>query len=92
LTISALDLAVDLVRIPATDGMLFGVLALVLLALAIIYAVRQTRMNPKNTALLFLGFAALWLLLSHVLKGNQLSRCITSNRTAGSHPAGLPLN
>jgi polyferredoxin len=73
LTISALDLVVDLIRLPATDGMLFGVLALVLLALAIIYAVRQTRMNPKNTALLFLGFAALWLLLSHVLKGDQLS-------------------
>ena len=73
LTISALDLVVDLIRLPATDGILFGVLALVLLALAIIYAVRQTRMNPKNTALLFLGFAALWLLLSHVLKGDQLS-------------------
>ena len=73
LTISALDLVVDLIRLPATDGLLFGILALVLLALTVIYTVRQTRMNLKNTALLFLGFAALWLLLSHVLNGNQLS-------------------
>ena len=73
LTISALDLTVDLVRMPATHSLLFGIAALAFLALAVIYSVRQTRLNLKTAVLLFLGFTALWLLLSHVLKGNQIS-------------------
>jgi ferredoxin len=58
---------------PADHSLLFGIAALAFLALAVIYSVRQSRRNPKNTALLFLGFTALWLLSSHVLKGNQIS-------------------
>src|SRR5210317_1032359 len=59
LTISALDLAVDLVRIPATHSLLFVITALAFLALTVIYIVRQTRTNLKNAVLLFLGFTAL---------------------------------
>jgi polyferredoxin len=72
LTISALDLAVDLIRLPATHGLLFGIPALAFLALTVIYTVRQTRTNLKNAALLFLGFTALWLLFGYVLNGNQI--------------------
>jgi polyferredoxin len=73
LTISAIELAFDLIRLPATHGLLFGILALAVLVLIVIYAVRQTRTNLKNAALLFLGFTALWLLLSYGLNGNTIS-------------------
>jgi len=73
LTISALDLVVDLIRLPTTHGMLFGILILAFLAVAVIYTVRQTRTNPKNTALLFFGSTALWLLLGYILNGDRIS-------------------
>ncbi len=73
LTISALELAVDLIRLPATNGLLFGILALAVLALMVIYAIRQTRANLKTTALVFLGLTAIWLLLSRVFNDNQIS-------------------
>ncbi len=73
LTISALELAVDLFRLPATNQWLWGILILAALAFSGIFIVRRSRVNLKKSAILFLGFVALWLLLSSVFKGNQTS-------------------
>ena len=73
LAISVLELAVDLIRLPVTHGLLFGILTLAFLAAAIFYTARQIRMNPKNATLLFFGISALWLLSGYGLKDSQLS-------------------
>ena len=71
LTISALELAVDLIRLPATNSLLFGILAMAVLSLMIISALRQTRTNLKITFLFFLALIAIWLLLSNLFSENQ---------------------
>jgi polyferredoxin/ferredoxin len=73
LSISAFELAVDLIRLPATHGLIFAIPLLVLLALTVIYTVRQARINIKRTALLFLTITAIWLLLGYSSNDNQLS-------------------
>ena len=92
LAISALELVVDLVRLPATHGLLFGILLLALLVLTVIYTARQNRANLKMAGLSFFAFSVLWLLSGFVLNGNQALRCLTSDRVAGSDPAGVPLD
>jgi len=73
LTISALELAVDLFRLPATNLWLWGILILALLAFSGIYIVRSSSVNLKKTAVFFWGFVVLWLLLSQLFKENQTS-------------------
>jgi polyferredoxin len=73
LTISAIELAVDLIRSPATNRWLFAVLILAVPAAVVIRASRRNRMNFKKAALWFLIFTALWLLLSTGLKDHQTS-------------------
>jgi ferredoxin len=73
LTISALELAADLFRLPATNLWLWGILILAVLAFSGIYAVRHSRVNLKKTAIFFLGFVVLWLLLSQIFNENQTS-------------------
>jgi polyferredoxin len=73
LTISALELALDLIRIPVTHRLLFGILVLAILTLMILNAVRQTQVNPKKIGVVFLIFIAIWLLLSTLFNGYQTS-------------------
>jgi polyferredoxin len=73
LTISALELAVDIIRLPETQGLLFGLLVLVVLTWMILNAVRRTQANPKKIGLVFLIFIATWLLSSILFNGWQTS-------------------
>jgi len=73
LTASALELLIDLIRLPATRPLLFGILALGLLAWMIFTAVRKTGVKPKKTGLLFLIFIGVWLLSSALLSGRGTS-------------------
>lgn len=73
LTISALELAVDFFRLPATHLWLCGILIAAGLIFSGIYAVRHSRVNLKKTAIFLLGFAVLWFLMSHLFKENQTS-------------------
>ncbi|UCD82218.1 MAG: 4Fe-4S binding protein [Desulfobacterales bacterium] len=73
LTISALELAVDLFRSPATNQRLFAVLILFVLATVIIRTIRHKRWNLRKATLWFLLFTALWLLLSTGFKDHQTS-------------------
>jgi polyferredoxin len=73
LTISALELVVDFIRLPATRLWLFGILILAGLTISGIFAVRHNRGNLKETAVFFAGFVIFWFLLSHIFKDNQSS-------------------
>ena len=73
LTISALELAIDLIRLPETHRLFFGILVLAVLTWMIFKAVRQTPVNPKKTGVVFLIFIAVWLLLSTLFNGYQTS-------------------
>ncbi len=73
LAISAFELAVDLIRSPATNRWLCAVLILAVLAAVVIQTVRYNRLNFKRAAIGFLIFTAVWLLLSAGLKDHQTS-------------------
>ena len=73
LMVSALELAIDLIRLPETNRLLFAILMLAILTWMILNAVRQTRANPKKIAFVFLIFIAVWLLLSTLFNGYQTS-------------------
>ncbi len=73
LTISALELAVDFLRMPATHLWLYGILILAVLILSGIYAGHHSRANLKKAAIFSLGLAVLWFLMSHLFKENQTS-------------------
>jgi len=71
LTISAMELVVDLIRLPGNNQWLFALLVLAALALTVRHTLGQTRLNVKKTGLYFLGFIAIWLLLSVLFKANR---------------------
>lgn len=73
LTISALELAIDVIRLPETRRLLFGILVIAVLTWMIFHAVRQTPANLKKFSLVFLIFIGVWLLLSTLFKGYQTS-------------------
>ncbi len=73
LTISALELAIDLIRLPETHRFFFGILMLAALTWMIFKAVRQTLVNTKKTGVVFLVFIAVWVLLSTLFSGYQSS-------------------
>jgi len=73
LSVSALELAIDLIRLPESNRLLFGILVLAILTLMILKAVRQTQVSPKKTGIVFLVFIAIWLLLSTLFNGYQTS-------------------
>ena len=73
LTVSTLELAIDLIRLPETNRLLFAILMLAILTWIILSAVRQTRANPKKMGFVFLIFIALWLLSSTLFNGYQTS-------------------
>jgi len=73
LTVSALELAVDLVRLPSTHPLIFGITLLGLLTFMIVISLRQTRLNPKKTGVVFLIFIVLWVLSGFLFKGRETS-------------------
>ncbi|MFZ0481765.1 MAG: 4Fe-4S binding protein [Desulfobacterales bacterium] len=73
LTVSTLELAIDLIRLPETNRLFFGILVLAVLAWMILNTVRQTRTNPKKMGVVFLIFNAIWLLLGTLFSGYQTS-------------------
>ena len=73
LTISALELAIDLIRLPETHRLFFWVSVLAVLAWMIFKAVLQTRANPKKMGVVFLIFIAAWVLLGSLFNSHQNS-------------------
>jgi polyferredoxin len=73
LTISILELAMGFIRLPGTNPLIFGVLALGLLAFMICFATRQARPSLKRTGFLFLLFVGAWLSLNGLLTGRETS-------------------
>jgi len=73
LTISAVELAVDFIRIPADNRWLFAVLMSAVLVVVAAGIRRSNRLILKKAAVWLLVSVALWLLLSSVLKGRQTS-------------------
>ena len=73
LTISALELAIDFVRLPATRPLISGMVAVALLACIIFHAVRRTRPSLKRAGLLFVVSMGVWLLLSALFSGRETS-------------------
>ena len=71
LTVSAMELVADLIRLPANNQWLFALLVLATLALTIRHTMAQTRADLKKTVLYFLCFVAIWLLLSVLFKANR---------------------
>ena len=71
LTISALELVIDLIRLPGTHLWPFALLVLVALALTIRHTLAQSRANLKKALGYFLGFMAVWLLLSLLFKADR---------------------
>ena len=71
LTISAMELAVDLIRLPGNNRWLFALLILAALALTVRHALGQARVNVKKSGLYFLAFIASWLLLSALFKADR---------------------
>ena len=71
LTISAMELVGDLIRLPGNNQWLFALLVLAALALTLKYTMGQARANLKKTALYFLIFFAIWLLLNGVFKADS---------------------
>jgi len=72
LTISAMELGVDIIRLPANNQWLFALLVLAALAFTVRHTMDQTRGPVKKTVLLFLSFVAGWLLLSVIFKAGAI--------------------
>jgi polyferredoxin len=70
LTISAMELVVDLIRLPRSNLWLFAVLVLAALVITTWHAMRQTLGNSKKAAWAFLSFVAIWLLLSVIINAS----------------------
>ena len=73
LTLSAIELAIDLILLPETSPLIFGVLVLCLLGWMIFYAVRHTGIAPKKAGVLFLIFISVWLLSCALFYGHESS-------------------
>ena len=73
LTTSALEVAMDLFRLPATIPWLWGILILAVLTSSGIYILRRNRWDMKKSAIGFVGVVSVWILLSFVFDGNPPS-------------------
>jgi hypothetical protein len=76
LTISAMELVVDLIRLPGNNLWLFAILVLAALAFTVKQTLRQTRAKFAWAGLVFLGFIAIWLLLSFIFKSGPPSAAL----------------
>ncbi len=73
LTVSALELVIDFIRLPETNRLLFGFLILALLTWMIFKAMRQTHAHPKKIGFVFLILITVWILLSTLFDDYQTS-------------------
>ncbi|MBT8371367.1 MAG: 4Fe-4S binding protein, partial [Deltaproteobacteria bacterium] len=73
LAVSALELAVDIIRLPQTNRLFFVILMLTILIWMILNAVRQTRVQLKKMGIAFLIFIIVWLSLSTLFNDYQTS-------------------
>jgi len=73
LTVSALEVAIDIIILPSTYPMVFGILVLGLLIFMVHIVVRQTGLNPKKTGLMMLILVGVWVLLSFLFSGHETS-------------------
>jgi polyferredoxin len=73
LTISAMELAVDFIRLPGTHMWLFALFVLAALALTLRHAMGQVRTNAKKGVLYLIIFLAIWPLLGWVFRGSTAS-------------------
>jgi polyferredoxin len=73
LTVSTLELAIDFIRLPETNGLLFAMAILVVLTWMILHAIRQKFGNLKKIGIVYLIFIVIWLFLSILFKGHQTS-------------------
>ena len=72
LTISIVELAIDIIRLPATHRLPFIILVMFILSLLTLYALRQHRSVTKRAILLSLTLIAIWLLLGFALNGQRV--------------------
>ena len=73
LSISALELAVDLIRLPRNNPWLWGTLIFTALAFSASFIMRRHRVDLKKSATWFAGFVLLWFLLSFAFKETHSS-------------------
>jgi polyferredoxin len=71
LTIATVELAVDIIRLPASHRLLFLFLVVLILTLLTFDALRHQRSVGKRVILPALALVAIWLLLSFGLKGQR---------------------
>ena len=76
LTISAMELVVDLIRLPANNLWLFAILVLAALAFTVKQTLGQTRAKFAGAGVAFLGFIAIWLLLGVIFKSGSPSAAL----------------
>jgi polyferredoxin len=73
LTISAMELAADILRLPATNGWLWAILIVVASIVGGFLVARRNGRNLKKSGVWFAGIVVIWILLSSILKDNQTS-------------------
>jgi polyferredoxin len=71
LTISTVELAIDIIRLPATHRLLFLLLVTLILSLIILYALRHHRSFTKKAILPSLTLIAIWLLVGFGLNDQR---------------------
>ncbi|MGD9372138.1 MAG: 4Fe-4S binding protein [Desulfobacterales bacterium] len=71
LSISAFELAIDIIRLPATHLSLFAILLFMILAFITVYTTRQRRANTKKAILRFLSCVGIWIVLGFLINGDR---------------------
>ena len=71
LSISAFELAIDIIRLPATHLSLFAILLFMILAFITVYTTRQRRANTKKAILRFLSCVGIWIVLGFMINGDR---------------------
>jgi polyferredoxin len=71
LTISAMELVVDLLRLPATHVWFWAVVIVVAATAAAVYWLQRKRENLKYSAIWFAGIVIFWLLMSSAIQENR---------------------
>ena len=71
LTISAMELIVDLIRLPGSHQWVFALVVLTALALTVRHTMTRSRGNLKQAVGYLIGFIAVWLMLSLLFKADR---------------------
>ena len=71
LTISAMELVVDLIRLPGTHQWVFALVVLAALTLTVRHTMARSRGNGKKAVGYFIGLIGIWLMLSLLFKTDR---------------------